>query len=71
MRLAERLKRLEKAAKALASPTCPRCGKHHLGHLAEEDLEKGFCLCKECCKPLWEREAPGLMEEMIRIVAGT
>jgi transcription elongation factor Elf1 len=71
MRLAERLKRLEAKAQALVSPTCPRCGKHHLDHLAEEDLERGFCLCRECCGPVWQREAPELAEEIVRIVAGT
>jgi predicted amidophosphoribosyltransferase len=66
MRLAERLKRLERTANVLASPICPRCGRPHLW--AAEDWV--FCLCKECCRPLWEREAAAFMEELAQIAAG-
>lgn len=66
MSLAERLRRLERVANVLASPTCPRCGRPHLW--AAQDW--AFCLCKECCRPIWEKEAPALTEELAHIAAG-
>lgn len=66
MRLKERVKRLEQVAKLAASPVCSWCGRPHLWAAESPD----FCLCG-CCRPLWEREAPALMEEIGQIVAGT